>query len=176
MVIEALEYMRDNAIDISDDESGLHVVNILFIDEECKLHTAQMATQFSRVLKKAKKETTLWVKKRKIQDHKTIFLGYRNYLLIKVILSNGKYAYLFEIDRKEQESFLGMMFGTGGEIYSEMLVDLLYKVMEEQGVVKKVKLRGIKPITFRHKTNKAENLNDNIQSALKKAIKNSLFS
>ncbi len=177
MVIEALEYMRDSAIDISDDESGLYVVDILFVDEECRLHTAQMATQFSRVLKKAKKETTLWVKKRKIQDHKTIFLGYRNYLLIKVKLSNGKHAYLFEIDRKdENESFLGMMFSFGSEIYNEVLVDLLYKVMDELGVVKKVKLPGIKPITFRHKTNKTENLNDNIQSALKKAIKNGLFS
>lgn len=175
MVIEALEYMRDSAIDISDDESGLYVVDILFVDEECELHTAQMATQFSRVLKKAKKETTLWVKKRKIQDHKTIFLGYRNYLLIKVMLSNGKYAYLFEIDRKEQESFLGMMFGIGGEIYNELLVDLLDKVMDEQGVVKKVKLPRIKPITFRHKTNKAENLNDNIKGALRKAIRNGLF-
>jgi len=175
MIIEALEYLRDDAVDISNDESGLYVVDILFVDEECKLHTAQMATQFLRVLKKAKKETTLWVKKRKIQDHKTIFLGYRNYLLIKVILSNGKHAYLFEIDRKVQDSFLGMMFGIGGDIYNELLVDLLYKVMDEQGVVKKVELPGIKPITFRHKTNKAENLNDNIQSALKKAIRNGLF-
>lgn len=174
MVIEALEYMRDSAIDISDDESGLYVVDILFVDEECGLSVTQTATQFSRVLKKAKKETNLWVKKRKIQNHKIIFLGYRNYLLIKVMLSNGKHAYLFEIDRKEQESFLGMMFGTGGEMYNELLVDLLYKVMDEQGVVKKVKLPGIKPITFRHKTNKAENLNDNIQSALKKAMKNGL--
>ena len=175
MVIEALKYMIDSAIDISDDESGLHVVDILFVDEECKLHTEQMTTQFSRVLKKANKETNLWVKKRKIQDHKIIFFGFRNYLLIKVILSNGKHAYLFEIDRKEQESFLGMMFGTGSEIYNELLVDLLYKVMDEQGVVKKVKLFGTKTITFRHKTNKAENLNDNIQSVLKKAIKNGLF-
>jgi len=136
-----------------------------------------MATQFSRVLKKAKRETNLWVKKRKIQDHKTIFLGYRNYLLIKVVLSNGKYAYLLEIDRKdENESFLGMMFGIDSEIYHKMLVDLLYKVMEEQGVVKKIKLSGLKPITFRHKTNKEKNLNDNIQSALKKAMKNGLFS
>ena len=175
MVIEALKYMKDNAVDISDDESSLYVADILFVDEECNLHTTQMATQFSRVLKKAKKEISLWVKKRKIQDHKTIFLGYRNYLLVKVMLSNGKHAYLFEIDRKEQESFLGMMFGTGSEIYYELLVDLLYKVMEEQGVVKKVELSGLRPITFRHKTNKAENLNDNIQSALKKALKNSLF-
>lgn len=177
MVIEALEYMRDNTIDISDDESGLYVVDILFVDEECKLHTAQMATQFSRVLKKAKKETTLWVKKRKIQDHKTIFLGYRNYLLIKVMLSDGKHAYLFEIDRKVGESgFLGMMFRFGGDIYNEVLVDLLYKVMEEQGVVKKIKLYGVKTTTYGHKMNKEENLNDNIQSALKKAIKDSLFS
>lgn len=177
MVIEALEYMRDNAIDITDDESGLYVVDILFVDEECKLHTAQMATQFSRVLKKAKKETTLWVKKRKIQDHKTIFLGYRNYLLVKVVLSNGKYAYLLEIDRKdENESFLGMMLSIDIEICHKVLVDLLYKIMEEQGVVKKIKLSGLKPITFRHKTNKEKNLNDNIQGALKKALKNSLFS
>jgi hypothetical protein len=176
MVIDALEYIRDNAIDISDDESGLYVVYILFVDEECKLHTAQMATQFSRVLKKAKKETNAWVRKTKNHNHKNIFLGYRNYMLIKITLNNGKFAYLLEIDRKEKEGFLGMMFGNGGEIYNEVLVDLLYKVMNEQGVVKKVKLSGLKTITFRHQTNKEENLNDNIQSALKKAINNGLFS
>ncbi len=176
MVIDALEYIRDNAIDISDDESGLYVVDILFVDEECKLHTAQMATQFSRVLKKAKKETNAWVRKTKNHNHKNIFLGYRNYMLIKITLNNGKFAYLLEIDRKEKEGFLGMMFGNGGEIYNEVLVDLLYKVMNEQGVVKKVKLSGLKTITFRHQTNKEENLNDNIQSALKKAINNGLFS
>ncbi|MDD5401093.1 MAG: hypothetical protein PHQ93_07905 [Sulfurimonas sp.] len=177
MVIDALEYIRDNAIDISSDESNLDILDILFVDEECGLSATQTATQFSRVLKKAKKETNLWVKKRKIQNHKTIFLGFRNYMLIKVVLSNGKYAYLFEIDRKdENESFLGMIFNVGGEIHNGVLVDLLYKIMEEQGVVKKVKLSGLKTITFRHQTNKEENLNDNIQSALKKAIKNGLFS
>lgn len=148
----------------------------MFVDEECKLHTAQMATQFSRVLKKAKKETNAWVRKTKNHNHKNIFLGYRNYMLIKITLNNGKFAYLLEIDRKEKEGFLGMMFGNGGEIYNEVLVDLLYKVMNEQGVVKKVKLSGLKTITFRHQTNKEENLNDNIQSALKKAINNGLFS
>lgn len=177
MVIEALEYIRDNAIDISSDESNLDIQNILFVDEECGLSTIQTATQFSRVLKKAKKETNLWIKKRKIKNHKTIFLGFRNYMLLKVVLNNGKYAYMFEIDRKdENESFLGMVFSLGKEIDIATLVDLLYKVMEEQGVVKKVKLSGLKTITFRHQTNKEENLNDNIQSALKKAIKNGLFS
>lgn len=175
MVIEALEYMRDNAIDISDDESGLYVVDMLFVCEECKLYTTQIATQFSRVLKKAKKETNSWVKKTKNHNHKNIFLGYRNYMLLKVILSNGKSAYVFEIDRKDKEGFLGMMLSIGGEVYNEVLVEFLYKVMEEQGVVKKVKLPRLKPITFRHKTNKDENLNDNIQSALKKAMKNGLF-
>jgi len=175
MVIEAIEYMRDSTIDILNDGSNFHIVDMLFVDEECKLHREQMATQFSRVLKKAGKKTSLWIGKRKIHDHKKIFLGYRNYLLAKIILSNGKHAYLFEIDRKEQESFSGMMLGMNGEIYNEILVDLLYNVMDKQGVVKKVKLPGIKTITFRHKTNKAENLNDNIQSALKKAVKNGLF-
>lgn len=93
------------------------------------------------------------------------------------MLSNGKYAYLLEIDRKdENESFLGMMLSIDIEICHKVLVDLLYKIMEEQGVVKKIKLSGLKPITFRHKTNKEKNLNDNIQGALKKALKNSLFS
>ena len=96
-------------------------------------------------------------------------------MLLKVILSNGKSAYVFEIDRKDKEGFLGMMLSIGGEVYNEVLVEFLYKVMEEQGVVKKVKLPRLKPITFRHKTNKDENLNDNIQSALKKAMKNGLF-
>lgn len=67
------------------------------------------------------------------------------------------------------------MFSIGYEIYNEMLVEILYGVMEQKGVVKKVKLPRIRKITFGHKTNKEKNLNDNIQSALKKAIKNGLF-
>lgn len=176
MMIEALEYIRDNGVDISDDGSGLHIREILFVDEECKLHKTQIATQFSRVLKTAKKETNSFVKKLKRMNHENAFLGYRNYMLLKIIMNNGKHAYLFEIDRKIGENgFLGLMFSIGYEIYNEMLVDMLYGVMEQKGVVKKVKLPRTRKITFGHKTNKEKNLNDNIQSALKKAIKNGLF-
>jgi len=153
------------------------VVDILFIDEECGLSIMQTATQFSRVIKKAKKETNLWVKKRKIIDHKTIFLGFRNYILLKIVLSDGRYTYLFEIDRKdENESFLGMMFSIGKEIDSRVLADILHEVIQEHGVVKKIKLPELEIIVFRHQTNKKDNLNDNIQSAMQRAIRNSLFS
>jgi len=176
MVIESLEYMRDNKIDISDGTDALYVVNILFVDEECKSHTSQVATQFLRILKGAKKETNTWVKKNKRKDNKNIFLGYRNYMLLEILLSNGKSAYLFEIDRKdENESFLGMMFSIGGKIYNDILIEFLYQVMEGKGVVKKVKLPRLKATIFGHKMNKDKNLNNNIQSALKKATKNGLF-
>ena len=163
MVIESLKYLRDNYIDLSNDGSNVYVENILFVGEECELYTEQTGTQFFSVLKKAKKETNSWVKKKKIEDGKTIFLGYRNYMLIKIILNNGTYIYLFEIDRKPNDNgYLGMMFSVVGEISKELLVNLLCQVMDKRGVVKKVKLSGLAPITFRHKTNKENNLNNTI--------------
>jgi len=175
MTIEALEYLRDDAVDISNDESGVYIADVIFVDEECKLHTAQMATQFSRALKKAKRETNSFVKKYRRVNHKNDFLGYRNYVLLKIVLSNGKFSYLLEIDRKDKEGFLGMFFSINRELDYISLVNILFEVMQQRGVVKNVILPELKTTTFKHQINKEENLNDNIHSALKKAMKNNLF-
>jgi hypothetical protein len=176
MVKKALNHMISERVNISSEDNNVFVKEILFVDEDCTLNAIQMATQFSRALKSFGKKVTPWVKYKKHIEGKRAFTGYRNYLLIKIVLTNGKSAYMFEIDRKdENESFLGMIFSVSGEINNKVLADLLYRVMEEQGVVKKVKIPGIQTETFRHKTNKEKNLNDNIQSALKKAMKNGLF-
>ncbi len=176
LVIIALEYLRDNKIDVSDNESGIHITDALFIDEECNIKQMQVSTQFSRVLKQANRETSLWVKKRKIKNHKTIFLGFRNYMLIKVVFNNGESIYLFEIDRKdENESFLGMLFKVNGGITKGFLVELLHQTMEKEGVMKKIKLPAAKSIFYGHKLNKNKNLNDSMLNAFKKAIKEGLI-
>ena len=176
MVIEALEHIRDNVIDISDDESGVHIKDILFVDEECKLHVHQIETQFSGVLKESKKETNTWVRKHKHKDHKSIFLGYRNYMLLKILLNNGKFTYLFEINRYDGENgFSGMTLNIGSEIHDQVLAELLYQIMKKQGVVKKVNVVGLKKDTFMHRMNEKGNLNDSIKRALKQAVKNGLF-
>ena len=176
LIIKAFEYLRDNQIDVSDSESGIHIADILFIDEECNMNRVQVFTQFLRVLIQAKRETSLWVEKRKIKDHKTVFLGFRNYMLIKVVFNNGESIYLFEIDRKdENESFLGMLFKVDGGITKDFLVDLLHQTMDEKGIVKKIKLPAVKSIFYGHKLNKDDNLNDSILNAFKKAMEEGLI-
>ena len=54
------------------------------------------------------------------------------------------------------------------------LFKLLNKIVENKGVVKKVKISGINSIDFKH-SEKDVNLNHCIKRGLKKAIKKSIF-
>ena len=175
MVIETLYYMRDEELDISSNEKPVYIKEIYFVDEMCKLNTEQMSTQFSRVLKRAKRKTNLWVLKRKNINHKREFFGYRNYLFVKIVLDDGRSAYIFEIDRKNNDNgFLGMILRLDYEMNSGFLVDFLSKVMKKEGVVKNIQCDGMKQITFKHHV-KNGTLNDNISRKIKEAIIKNLF-
>jgi len=175
LVISALKHLKDKKINISDYEEEVFVEKIYFVDEKCALSEQQMTTQFSRVLIQSGKEVTLWARKRKQDNHRIKFIGYRNYLLIKIVLSDGRYAYLFEIDKKDTENgFSGMIFNLNEKIDSYLLSELLNDVMLHEGVLKNVKHSTLKKMTFKH-TIKDDTLNENIQRTLKKAMKEKLF-
>ena len=114
-------------------------------------------------------------KKRKIENHKTKFIGYRNYLLVKIILSNGWCTYLLEIDRKDSnESFLGMILKPDTELDKYMLSEILFEVMKKQGVLKNIEITALNKMTFKHAI-KDETLNENMKKTLKRVMKKKLF-
>ena len=175
MVLDALYYLKDDKSNISDGEEEVFIEKIYFVDEKCALSEEQVTTQFSRVLKQSGRAVTLWAKKRKIENHKTKFIGYRNYLLVKIILSNGWYTYLLEIDRKDSnESFLGMVLKPDIELDKYMLSEILFEVMKKQGVLKNIEITALNKMTFKHAI-KDETLNENMQKTLKRVIKKKLF-
>ena len=52
----------------------------------------------------------------------------QNYLILKIVLSNNQYAYILEIDRKDDtESFLGLLFHPGYEMTQDTLEHLLFQ-------------------------------------------------
>lgn len=175
MVLDALNYLKDEKSNISDGEEEVFIEKIYFVDEKCALSEQQMTTQFSRVLKQSGRKVTLWAKKRKIENHKTKFIGYRNYLLVKIILSNGWCTYLLEIDRKDSnESFLGMVLKPDTELDKYMLSEILFEVMKKQGVLKNIEITALNKMTFKHAI-KDETLNENMKKTLKRVMKKKLF-
>jgi len=176
MVLDALNYLKNEKVNISDGEAEVFIEKIYFIDESCVMRERQMTTQFSRVLKQSGREVTLWAKKRKIENHKTKFIGYRNYLLIKIVLNDGRCTYLFEIDRKDSnESFLGMLLKADAELDKYMLSEILFEVMKKQGVLKNIEITALKKTTFKHAI-KDDTLNENMKNTLRRAMKKGLFS
>ena len=179
LVISALNYLKDEKIDIAVSEVEVFIEKIYFVDEICALNEQQMTTQFSRVLIQSGREVDTWARKVKNEKYRRKFIGYRNYMLIKIVLSDSRYAYLFEIDKKDTENgFSGMVLGlrhNNEAIYTNTLSELLNEVMLHQGVLKKVEIATLKKMTFKHAI-KNDTLNENIKNTLRKAIKKGLFS
>ncbi len=176
MVKEALVHMIDEKVNISTASDNVFIREIYFVDEDCILHTSQMATQFSRVIKSFGQKVTPWVKYKKHIDGKREFTGYRNYLLIKIVLTNGKFVYLFEIDRKDDnESFLGLVFNMGGaEVDGYSLNNLLSGVMDKTGRYVDGSIGVNSFMTFKH-YEKDNSMISNIKNTLARANSKGLF-
>ncbi len=63
LVISALNYLKDEKIDIAVDEVEVFIEKIYFVDETCALNEQQMTTQFSRVLIQSGREVDTWARK-----------------------------------------------------------------------------------------------------------------
>lgn len=173
MVIEVLKLMKDKKINITnDDDNKAYIENILFVDEQCNLSNSQMATQFFRVTKSNKQ----WVNPKGNIERKIVKLGYRNYVLIKVILNDGRFVYIFEIDRKSKgESFKGFIFNFhGNEIDINTLVNFLNNVIDNEGQYDEESIRIEKYMTFKHHI-KNDTIFDNIRNTLIRANNKGLF-
>jgi hypothetical protein len=179
LVISALNYLKDEKVNISDSKDEAFIGKIYFVDEVCALSEQQMTTQFSRVLIQSGREVEVWARKVKNEKYGRKFIGYRNYMLLKIVLSDNRYAYLFEIDKKDTENgFSGMILELAHlneEIDIYTLSELLNEVMLHQGVLKKVEIVTLKKMTFKHAI-KNDTLNENMKNTLRRAMKKGLFS
>jgi len=178
LVISALNYLKAEKVNLAVGEDEVFIEKIFFVDEVCALSEQQMTTQFLRVLIKAGRKVDSWAKKVKNGKNGREFIGYRNYILLKIVLSDSRYAYLFEIDRKDTENgFSGMILGLAHlneEIDTHILSELLNEVMLKLGVLKKVEVAGLKKMCFNHAI-KDDSLNANIKNTLRRATKKGLF-
>jgi hypothetical protein len=176
MVKEALVYMIDEKVNLSTTSDWVHIREIYFVDEDCTLHTSQMATQFSRAIKILGQKVTPWVKYKKHINGKREFTGYRNYLLIKIVLTNGKFAYMYETDRKDDnESFLGLVFNVGGaEMDAYGLNTLLSGIMNKAGRYANGSMGVNAFMAFKHHV-KDNSMISNIKNTLVRANSKGLF-
>ncbi|MDD3770302.1 MAG: hypothetical protein PHV10_06820 [Sulfuricurvum sp.] len=108
------------------------VDNFVFIDNEgnehpdlvyCRITKEQLPEDY-----KGRWHTTR--KKEKTENEYYL----RNFLIVKIHLKKGNSAYILEIARKNQESFLGLIFNTdSGTITKQTIVDLLAEIVQNKG-------------------------------------------
>ena len=179
LVISALNYLKDEKVNITVGEAEVFIEKIYFVDEVCALSEQQMTTQFSRVLLQSGREVDKWARKVKNERYGRKFIGFRNYMLIKIVLCDNRYVYLFEIDKKDTENgFSGMILGhahLNEEIDIHILSEFLNEVMLHQGVLKRVEIASLKTMRFNHAI-KDDALNENMKNTLRRAMKKGLFS
>ena len=175
-VLQSLRFHIEQKTNFSSiKNNNIYLKDIKFINQYSNFSEKNIRTTFYSTLKrKDQREIPPWIKKKKRKDGKLVFYGYRQYLLVKLILSNDKQAYLLEIDRKDNERFLGLIFNTNGSLACKDLFKILNKIVENKGVVKKVKISGMNNTDFKH-SEKDVNLHHCIQRGLKKGIRKSIF-
>jgi hypothetical protein len=128
---------------VEDPES--EILNFFYINESahettqpayCNIHRAQLPSDFAGY----------WHRTKKIQpDNKKPNYPLRNFLVVKIILKDGRKAYLLEIERKcNSESFSGLIFNNGDKKLSkDSLTELLKTIVQNRGrYSKKVKEEG----------------------------------
>jgi len=154
---------------------NIYLEDIMFFDRDCNFYKEYKNTTFRMLFKKEQKYIPPWTIRHRIKNNNNLFsYAYRKYLLVKLILSNGKQAYLLEIERKKNEGFLGMIFNTLHPLEYNIMINILKQVVEKKGVVKNIKIHGIKKIVFRH-VEKDGKLHHCIKKALQKGILQGAF-
>lgn len=104
-----------------------------------------------------------WYVMQKIKrGKKNYFYIYRNFLIAKIILTNGKYVYLLEIEQKGGEAFSGLLFNVNAELSQRAIKDLLIAISHNEGRFRKREDGKLIPIdlpikesfVFEHRENK----------------------
>lgn len=103
-----------------------------------------------------------WYVMQKIKrGKKNYFYIYRNFLIAKIILTNGKHVYLLEIEQKGGEAFSGLLFNMNADLSQRTIKDLLIAISQNEGRFRKREDGKLIPIdlpagesfVFEHRTN-----------------------
>lgn len=171
LIIDALNTLKNERIFLYEK---IYIDAFKFINLSCDESSDYVRTNFFNVLGNTNLELNNWIKiykeiKEENSDRtKRAFIRIRRYLLIKVILSNGNFMYLFEIDKKKNEFYLGFIFNMNKEIDENTLFDILKQTHNKKGLMKKVSISG-QMVTFKHFV-KNDNVIDNLKNVFTKVI------
>ena len=170
LIIDALNTLKNERIFLLEK---IYIDDFKFINLSCDESSDYVRTNFFNVLGNTNLELNNWIKiykeiKEENSDRtKRVFIRIRRYLLIKVILSNGSFMYLFEIDKKGKEAYLGFIFNMNKEVDKNTLFDILKQTHNKRGLMKKVSISGY---AFKHFIKKGKMV-DNLKNDFKKYIK-----
>ncbi|MDN5069047.1 hypothetical protein [Aliarcobacter butzleri] len=170
LIIDALNTLKNKKVFLYEE---VYIDDFKFINLSCGESSDYVQTNFFNVLGNRGFELNNWIKiykeiREKNSDKtKRVFIRIRRYLLIKIILSDGNFMYLFEIDKKENEGYLGFLFNMNKRINEDTLIKIVRQTHNNKGLMKKVSISGH---TFKHfiKENKIiDNLKNNFTRFIK---------
>lgn len=167
-------YLIEEALKkIKDEKEERIILDFNYIDEGASENLSFTDCRFIDVLKKDKLSRWCDIYTKEEQDddiqkksYTTVFLRNRRYLLIKIILMNRKFLYLFEIDNNKK-SFVGLIFKTDKTVDYEFLSNLLEQCVENKGVLNEININA-KKLTFKHYYKDGKLVN-NLRNAISKA-------
>ena len=85
---------------------------------------------------------------------KNLFFGHRRCFLLKICLSNGKWFYLLEIERKDNtKGFSGLLLKPENEFNKAILEENIMTVIKAKGILKNATFK-IKNVIFKHAVDK----------------------
>ena len=169
LIIDALKTLRDEKILLSKE---IYIYDFKFIDLSCRENSNYVQTNFLDVLKNIGLELNSWIdinrdiKEENSKKVRRVLSRIRRYLLIKIILSNNDFMYLFEIDKKENKGYKGFVFNLNKKIDEDTLIDLVHQTYHNKGLMKKVSIPGY---TFKHFIKKGKMV-DNLKNTFKRFI------
>ncbi len=154
--------IKNKKLDISNENSKISITDIFYIDENANKLIDRYLIEFKDI-SIAKNKPSSFVKKiNRVKEKgnigkgkiKEIFLGYRKCFVLKICLSNTKWFYIIEIERKDdKEGFSGLLIKPSEEFKKEDLENKLFKIIEAKGILKNIKFKN-KNIVFRHSVDK----------------------
>ena len=153
--------MRDTKTDISEGNK-IYISNIHFLNEEANFEPITYFIQFKDILiaRGEKNSFARMINRIKEKDKsgktksKNLFFGYRRCFLLKICLSNGKWFYILEIERKDNtEGFSGLLLKPENEFDKAILEENIMIVIKAKGILKNATFK-IKNVIFKHAVDK----------------------
>ena len=153
--------MRDTKTDISEGNK-IYISTIHFLNEEANFEPITYFIQFKDILiaRGEKNSFARMINRIKEKDKsektksKNLFFGHRRCFLLKICLSNGKWFYLLEIERKDNtEGFSGLLLKPENEFDKAILEENIMTVIKAKGILKNATFK-IKNVIFKHAVDK----------------------